>query len=107
MWIVAIAWMYVALMMTMAEATSPQGTVLGAIITFLFYGLGPVALVMYVLRTPVRRRARLAREAQEREAQAQAARAQAAGPVQADGSTQPDGGGLPPGDAVAPERKEP
>ena len=28
MWIVAIAWIYVALMMALAEATSPQGTVL-------------------------------------------------------------------------------
>jgi hypothetical protein len=32
MWIVAIAWMYVALMMALAEATSTQGSVLGAII---------------------------------------------------------------------------
>ena len=34
MWIVAIAWMYVAMMMAVAEATSPQGSMLGAIITF-------------------------------------------------------------------------
>ena len=53
MWIVAIAWMYVAIMMAMAEATNPQGTILGAIITLLFYGVAPVALVMYVLSTPV------------------------------------------------------
>lgn len=71
MWIVAIAWMYVALMMTIAEATHPQGTILGAIITFLFYGVGPVAIVMYILSTPARKRARQAAEA------AQAAQAQA------------------------------
>ena len=33
MWIVAIAWMYVALMMALAETTSTQGSNLGAIIT--------------------------------------------------------------------------
>lgn len=38
-WIVALAWMYVVSLMTLAEATDPQGSVLGAVITFLFYGL--------------------------------------------------------------------
>lgn len=99
MWIVAIAWMYVAVMMTLAEATSANGTVLGAIITFVFYGLAPVALVMYVLGTPARRRARLQKEAaEEAERQRQAGSA----PI-----GQPDAGDLPTGDTVAPERKEP
>ena len=31
MYLVAIAWLYVALMMALAEATSTQGTVLGAL----------------------------------------------------------------------------
>jgi len=65
MWIVAIAWMYVATMMTVAEAASPQGSVLAAIGIFFFYGLLPTALVMYLLNTPTRRRARLAKEAKE------------------------------------------
>ena len=56
MWIIAIAWMYVAVMMAMAEATSSQGTVLGAVITLVFYGLVPVSLVMYLLRASGRRR---------------------------------------------------
>ena len=99
MWIVAIAWMYVAVMMTLAEATSANGTVLGAIITFVFYGLAPVALVMYVLGTPARRRARLQKEAaEEAERQRQAGSAQIG---------QPDAGNLPTGDTVTPERKEP
>ena len=34
MYLVLIAWMYVALMMAVAEATSPVGSVLGAIVTF-------------------------------------------------------------------------
>lgn len=99
MWIVAIAWMYVAVMMTLAEATSANGTVLGAIITFVFYGLAPVALVMYVLGTPARRRARLQKEAaEEAERQRQAGSA----PI-----GQPDAGNLPTSDTVTPERKEP
>ncbi|MDE2593987.1 MAG: hypothetical protein KGL57_07085 [Burkholderiales bacterium] len=98
MWIVAIAWMYVAVMMAMAEATATNGTVLGAIITFLFYGVCPVALVMYLLSTPARRKARQAAEAQ--------AHAQAETTAQPTESTQPDAGGLPAGDAVASERKE-
>lgn len=99
MWIVAIAWIYVALMMAMAEATSAQGTVLGAVITFLFYGLGPVSLVMYVLGAPARRKALRQREAQARE--------QADAQAPALSSTQHDGGGLSAGDTIAPERKEP
>ncbi len=65
MWIVVVGWMYVAVMMALSEATSPQGTVLGAIFTFLLYGLGPLALVMYLLGTPARRRALRAKEAME------------------------------------------
>ncbi len=95
MWIVVIAWLYVALMMSLAEATSTQGSVLGAVITFIFYGIGPLALVMYLLGTPARRRARRAAEA----AQAQASAHNA--------STQADAGSLPASDTVTPERKEP
>ncbi|HKX94963.1 MAG TPA: hypothetical protein VJM48_09700 [Methylibium sp.] len=58
MYLVAIAWLYVALMMALAEATHANGSVLGAVFTFLLYGLGPVALVLYLLGTPHRRRAR-------------------------------------------------
>ena len=43
MYLIVIAWTYVTLMMAVAEATSPQGTVLGAIITFVLYGLLPMA----------------------------------------------------------------
>lgn len=63
MYLVAAAWLYVALMMALAEATHPGGSVLGAVITFLFYGVGPLALVLYLLDTPRRRRAIRAREA--------------------------------------------
>lgn len=65
MYLVAIAWLYVTLMMAVAEANHPSGTLLGAIVTFLFYGLLPTALVMYVMGTPLRRKAHRAREAKE------------------------------------------
>lgn len=73
MYIVPIAWLYVALMMALAEATASNGTVVGAIITFLFYGVLPISLVVYVMGTPARKRAIKARE------QAELAAAQAAG----------------------------
>lgn len=73
MYLVAIAWLYVTLMMALAEATSSQGTVLGAIVTFVLYGALPLGIVLYVLGTPMRRRKRLA------EAQALSADAEPAG----------------------------
>ncbi len=65
MYLVAIAWIYVALMMAVAEATHTNGTVLGAIVTFFLYGVGPVALAVYLMRSPARRKAIKAREAAE------------------------------------------
>lgn len=55
--IVAIGWLYVAFMMSVAEATHAQGTLLGAIVTFSLYGLSPVALVLYLMLTSQRRKA--------------------------------------------------
>lgn len=65
MYLVAIGWLYVALMMAVAEANHPSGTVLGGIVTFLFYGLLPTALVMYLMGTPLRRKANREMEAKE------------------------------------------
>ena len=92
MYIVPIAWLYVALMMAVAEATNSNGTVLGAIITFLLYGLGPVALVVYLMGSPARRRAIKAKEAAE---------------LAEKHSTQPDAGSESATDSVPPIRKEP
>ena len=64
-YLVVIAWFYVALMMSLAEAFSSQGTVLGSIVTLFLYGIGPIALVVYLMRTPSRRKAQKAREQQE------------------------------------------
>jgi len=100
MWIVAIAWIYVALMMALAEATSPQGSFLGAVITFVFYGVAPTALVMYLLGTPDRRRARRRAEAQQQAQQAQEA-------ASASNSPQADAGGQSAGEPIAAVGKEP
>lgn len=96
MYLVAIAWFYVVLMMAVAEALSPQGTVVGAVFTFLLYGLLPLSIVLYVMNTPHRKRARRAAEL-----------AEAAGePLAGASGAAPDGGGHAAGDAVAAERKE-
>ena len=64
MYLVVIAWIYVVLMMSVAEATNSNGTLLGAIITFGLYGVGPAALVAYLMGTPARRKAIKKREAE-------------------------------------------
>lgn len=99
MYLIAIGWLYVALMMAVAEASNTNGSILGAVITFVLYGVAPTALVMYILGTPARRRAREQREA----AQAM----EAAAPGVAGGSGEPDAGRQSPADAVAAVRKEP
>jgi hypothetical protein len=91
MYLVALAWIYVVLMMAVVEAVSPQGSVLGAFFTFLLYGVLPLSIVLYVMGTPMRRSAR----------QRALARHQAAS------AADPDGGGQTAGDAVAPVGKEP
>ena len=65
MYLVILAWLYVTLMMAVAEATSPVGSVLGAIITFLLYGVLPMVIVAYIMGTPARRKARQAEQAKE------------------------------------------
>ncbi|MEY2657490.1 MAG: hypothetical protein EB096_10630 [Betaproteobacteria bacterium] len=69
MYLVAIAWLYVAVMMAIAEATHSQGSILGAIITLLLYGVLPLSLVLYVMGTPMRRRQRLQQEQVQAQAQ--------------------------------------
>jgi hypothetical protein len=57
MYLIVIGWLYVTLLMALAEAFSTQGSVLGAIITFVFYGLLPMGLLVYLMGTPLRRKA--------------------------------------------------
>jgi hypothetical protein len=111
MYLIPIAWIYVVLMMSVAEATNSNGTVIGAVITFVFYGLLPVALLMYILGTPSRKRALRAREMQERaqapELQAADAQTGVPAPPASDSVNAPDAGGHATTDAVTPVRKEP
>lgn len=97
MYIVPIAWIYVALMMSVAEATNSNGTVMGAIFTFLIYGLLPVGLVVYIMGTPGRKRAIRAREEKERTDTPSIATAN---------SDQTDASHLPAGDPLPPVGKE-
>ncbi len=100
MYLIVIAWLYVTLLMGLAEAFSTQGTVLGAIITFLLYGVLPMSLVVYLMGTPLRRKAQ--RQADEKE-QLQAPAS--ASPREPDASRHATA--LPKDTAVAPVRKEP
>lgn len=62
MLLIAIAWLYVVLIVVAVEATSPNGTLLGALTTLLFYGLLPLGIVGYLFFSPARRRRRQAAE---------------------------------------------
>jgi hypothetical protein len=96
MYLVVIAWLYVTLMMAVAEATSSTGSLLGALVTFVLYGVLPIMLVAYLFGTPLRRKAIRAREATERQ--------QAAASGEPDASGHAPGTAEPPG--VAPVREE-
>jgi hypothetical protein len=53
MYIVAIGWIYVVLLMSFTEPSIWAGMA-----TLFFYGIAPLALVLYVVGTPARRRRR-------------------------------------------------
>ncbi|MFP5466370.1 MAG: hypothetical protein ACLGG8_02425 [Gammaproteobacteria bacterium] len=104
MYLVVIGWLYVVVMMSVAEASSTTGTLLGAIVTFFLYGLMPVALVVYLMRTPQRRKAIKAREAAELESLRSAQAACAASPHAPDAGSHASGAAEAAG--VAPVGKE-
>jgi len=86
MLLIAIAWLYVVGMVAVVEATSSNGTLLGALITLLLYGVLPLGIVGYLFFSPARRQARRSAEM---------------------AALDPDEGSHAAGDPVAPERKEP
>jgi hypothetical protein len=55
MFLFAIGWIYVVLMVAVVEATSPGGSVLGAVFTLLFYGVLPVGIGLYIMGSSSRR----------------------------------------------------
>jgi hypothetical protein len=87
--IVAIGWGWVVLLMVLVEALGPGGSVLGALVTLLLYGVLPLGVVLYIGGARSRSRRRRHEEA-----------------AAASGGVDPGGGGEPAGDAVAPIRKE-
>ena len=60
MYIVAIAWLYVTLMMAATEASLTAG-----VLTLVFYGLLPCGLLLWVVGTPQRKRNRSRQIAQQ------------------------------------------
>ncbi len=90
MYLVAIAWLYVVVLMALAEGVSDHGSWLGAGVTLLIYGALPLGIVLYLVGTPSRRAARL--------------RKSAAGMADA---VKPDGSDHPASDAAASKREEP
>jgi hypothetical protein len=87
MYLVAIAWLYVVVLMALAEGLAVGGSWLGAAITLLLYGIVPGSIALYLIATPARRAAR--------------------GRGQPLAGADADRGGHPAGDTVAPEREEP
>lgn len=58
MYVIALGWLYVTILMAATESNLTAG-----ILTFVLYGLAPLALFLWLFGTPQRRRNRLAREA--------------------------------------------
>jgi hypothetical protein len=122
MHIVAIGWAYVVLMMVLAEALGPGGSVLGAFVTLLLYGVLPLGIVLYI--GGARGRGRRRRAAESAAAGTAASRASldpvasadgvpgdaapgdAASSDTASGHVDPGGRGQPTGQAVPPVREE-
>ena len=86
--IVVVGWAYVVVMMALAEATGAHGSLLGAFVTLMLYGVLPLSLVLYIGGARLRWRAR------KRAAEPSA-------------DLDPGRGSEPAGDAVAPVREEP
>lgn len=57
MYVIAIGWLYVTLLMAATEANITAG-----VLTFAFHGAAPLALLLWLFGTPQRRRNRLSRE---------------------------------------------
>lgn len=110
--LVALAWMYVVLMVAAVEASGSDGSFLGALFTVALYGLLPMSIVLYLMLSPARRRARRHAESADADAAAAAdagesaqASATARDPESSAGNP-PDGGNHATGDPVPAERKE-
>jgi len=68
MYLVAIAWLYVTLLMAAAERNVVSG-----VMTFVIYGLAPLALFLWLFGTPQRARVRALRAQQQARREQEAA----------------------------------
>lgn len=93
MYIIAIGWLYVTLLIAANEVSIVAG-----IISFLFYGLLPCGLLLWMSGTKVRR---------QRRAYLEAKAAMANESAQTDQSSQPDQTGHTTGDTITPVGIEP
>ena len=60
MYLIAIAWMYVVTIVAVADTT-----IVGGVLTFIFWGVAPLSLFLWLFGTPARRRRQAARAALE------------------------------------------
>ena len=60
MYIVAIAWLYVTILMAATETSLVAG-----LMTLVFYGIAPLALFLWLFGTPTRRRRQALRHSRE------------------------------------------
>ena len=68
MYIIAIGWLYVTVLMALTETS-----VVAGVLTLFFYGLFPVALLLWLLGTPMRRQRQREQVAQDEATQDEAA----------------------------------
>lgn len=57
MYIVAIAWLFTALMLTVG-----QTSIVAAVLTFFFWGIMPISLILWLIGTPARKRRKALRQ---------------------------------------------
>ena len=76
MYIVAIAWGYMVLMMSITETSFVAG-----VMTLILYGILPVTIILYIMGAPQRKRNRLAASEHARAGISDAASADASPPV--------------------------
>ena len=69
MYIVAIAWLYVTILMAATETSLVAG-----LMTLVFYGVAPLALFLWLFGTPTRRRRQRQAEIQQTEVSDQTAK---------------------------------
>jgi len=106
--LVPLTWMFIVTLMAAAEAMS--GTLLGALVTWVFYGALPASLLAWLLGAPLRRRARNVagqqsadpQSAEQQSGEQQFAEDQAVGQV----SPHANGRDHAAGEALAPVREE-